>query len=85
MHLLPTRTAPAKWNWLFLLVIDHLHAAVLLNPKLTDDDVVHTTGRVRPGVGFVVPVEKTAVDGGGKRDEAGLQPAECAATWAAPE
>lgn len=42
---------------LLLLVIDHLHAAVLLDPQLTHDDVVHAAGGVGPGVGFVVPAE----------------------------
>lgn len=40
-----------------LLVIDHFHAAVLLNPKLTDDDIVDTTGGVCPGVGFIISAE----------------------------
>lgn len=40
-----------------LLVIDDFHAAVLLNPKLTDDDVVDTAGGVCPGVGFVISAE----------------------------
>lgn len=77
-----------KWNSLFLLVIDHFHAAVLLNPKLTDNDVVHTAGGVCPGVGFVVPVEEFQLRGRGDTKpglQPGLQPADCAATWAAPE
>lgn len=43
-----------------LLMVDDLHAAILLNPKLTDDDVVHTACGVCPGVGLIVSVEKNA-------------------------
>lgn len=42
----------------WLLVIDNFHAAVLLNPKLTNNDVVDTTGRICPGVGFIISAEK---------------------------
>ena len=38
-----------------LLVIDHFHLAVLLDPKLAHDDVVDTAGGVGPGVRLVVP------------------------------
>lgn len=40
-----------------LLVIEHFHAAILLNPKLTDDNVVDATGGVCPGVRFVISTE----------------------------
>lgn len=43
-----------KRRGFLLLVIEHFHTAVLLNPKLTDDDVVHTTGGVCPGVGLII-------------------------------
>lgn len=48
-------------------MIDHFHAAVLLYPKLTDNDVVHTTGWVGPGVGFIIPAEATERKGNDKR------------------
>lgn len=38
-------------------MIDHFHIAVLLNPKLTNDDIVDTAGGVRPGVGFIISAE----------------------------
>lgn len=40
-----------------LLVIDHFHAAVLLDPQLTHDDVVDAAGGVGPGVGFIMSAE----------------------------
>lgn len=40
-----------------LLVIDHFHVAVLLNPKLSNNDVVDTAGGVCPGVGFIISAE----------------------------
>lgn len=43
---------------IFLLVIDHFHVAVLLNPKLPDNDVVDTTGGVGPGVGLIIPAQR---------------------------
>lgn len=48
------RAARGKLDNLFLLVIDHFDVAVLLYPKLTDDDVVHTTSGVCPSVGFII-------------------------------
>lgn len=47
----------AKRRRFLLLVIEHFHAAVLLNPKLTNDDIVHTTGGVGPGVGLIISVK----------------------------
>lgn len=41
-------------------MVDDLHVAILLNPKLTDDDIVHTTCGVCPGVGLIVSMEKNA-------------------------
>lgn len=38
-----------------LLVVDHLHVSILLDPQLAHDDVVNTTCRVCPCVGFIVP------------------------------
>lgn len=45
----------------FLLVIDHFHIAVLLNPKLTNNDVVDTTGGVCPGVRFIISAETKSI------------------------
>ena len=42
---------------LFLLVVEHFHVAVLLNPKLANDDVVDTTSGVCPSVGFIISAE----------------------------
>lgn len=39
-------------------MIDHFHIAVLLDPKLTNNDIVDATGGVCPGVGFVVSAAK---------------------------
>ena len=41
-----------------LLVIDHFHLAVLLDPKLAHDDVVDAAGGVCPGVRLVVPTQR---------------------------
>lgn len=48
------------------LVIDHFHAAVLLDPELAHDDVVHAAGGVGPGVGFVMSAE---IKGGAEMKE----------------
>lgn len=40
-------------------MVDDFHVAILLNPKLTDDYIVHTTCGVCPGVGLIVSMEKT--------------------------
>lgn len=53
-----------------LLVIDDLHAAVLLDPKLADDDVMDAAGGVCPGVGFIVPLEEDREKLGGGRKKA---------------
>ena len=53
MHLQTNITVKMERGFL-LLVIDHFHAAILLNPKLTNDDIVDTTGGVCPGVGFII-------------------------------
>lgn len=50
------QNSTGRWEFL-LLVIDHFHAPILLNPKLTNNDVVDTTGRVCPSVGFIISVE----------------------------
>ena len=42
----------------FLLVIYHFHTAILLNPKLTDNDVMDTAGGVCPGVAFIISAKK---------------------------
>lgn len=39
-------------------MIDHFHVAVLLDPKLADDNIVYAAGRVSPGVGFIIPAER---------------------------
>lgn len=49
-----------KAKELWLLMVDYFHVAILLNPKLTDNDIVHTTCGVCPGVGLTVPMEKNA-------------------------
>jgi len=36
-------------------VVDYFYCSVLLNPELPQDDVVHTTHGVRPGVGLLMP------------------------------
>lgn len=54
MHLPRMSEARRKWDNFFLLVIDHFDVAVLLNPKLTDNDIVDTTSGVCPGVGFII-------------------------------
>lgn len=41
-------------------MVDDFHVAILLNPKLTDDDIVHTTRGVCPGVGLTVSMEQNA-------------------------
>ena len=41
-----------------LLVVDHFHIAILLDPQLAHDDVVDTTGGVCPGVCFITSAEK---------------------------
>lgn len=65
-------------------MIDHFHAAVLLDPQLAHDDVVHAAGGVCPGVGFVVPAETLQLRAKATlRQRCGL--AAGAATWAAPE
>lgn len=51
-----TKNSIKRWQFQ-LLVIDHFHAAVLLNPKLTNNDIVDTTGGVCPGVGFIISAE----------------------------
>lgn len=40
-----------------LLVVYHFHVPILLNPKLTNNDVVDTTSGVRPGIGFIISAE----------------------------
>lgn len=40
-----------------LLVIDHFNIAILLNPKLTNDDVMHTTGGVCPSISLIISAE----------------------------
>lgn len=49
-----------KAKELLLLMVDDLHVAILLNPQLTHDDVVHTACGVCPGVGLIVSMEKNA-------------------------
>lgn len=56
VHLPRMSATRGKWDNLFLLVIDHFDVAVLLNPKLTDDDIVDTTSGVCPSVGFIISV-----------------------------
>lgn len=63
-------------------MVDDLHVAVLLNPKLTHDDIVHAACGVCPGVGFVVSAEPNARSQSGVK--AGTAQAEEALTWAAP-
>lgn len=43
-------------------MIDHVHTTILLNPKLTNDDIVNTTCGVGPGVGFIISEKKEAKD-----------------------
>lgn len=53
------------WKWFStLLVIDHFHVAVLLDPKLANNYVVDTAGGVCPGVRFIMPTQRrdTVVD-----------------------
>lgn len=57
MHLQTDRMNSSKRRVFRLLVIDHFHVAVLLNPKLTNNDIVDTTGGVCPGVGFIISAE----------------------------
>lgn len=57
MHLQTDRMNSSKRRIFLLLVIDHFHVAVLLNPKLTNNDIVDTTGGVCPGVGFIISAE----------------------------
>lgn len=45
---------------LLLLMVDDFHVAILLNPKLSDDDIVHATCGVCPGVRLIVSMEKNA-------------------------
>lgn len=77
----------AKRRRFLLLVIDHFHAAVLLNPKLTNNDIVDTTGGVCPGVGFIISTEtkkkkiKTKVNLKGTKADS---QSSLALTWAAP-
>lgn len=40
-----------------LLLIDHFHVSVLLNPKLADNDVVDAAGGVCPGVCFIISAQ----------------------------
>jgi hypothetical protein len=42
-------------TFVFLLVVNHLHVPILLDPQLAYDDVVNAAGGVSPGVGLVVP------------------------------
>lgn len=69
-----------------LLVIEHFHAAVLLNPKLTNDDIVHTTGGVCPGVGLIISAKTKMDDAHLKRIpiRRALQLQDRSPTWAAP-
>lgn len=53
-----------------LLVVDDFHVAVLLNPKLTHDDIVHAACGVCPGVGFVVSMEPSSKSQSGIREQA---------------
>lgn len=54
----PELTDPLDGKKAFaLLVVDDFHVAVLLNPKLAHDDIVHAACGVCPGVGLVVPME----------------------------
>jgi hypothetical protein len=39
-------------------VVDHFHGAVLLDPQLSDNNVVHTTIDVRPRVRFTPSEEE---------------------------
>lgn len=39
-------------------MVGDLHGAVLLDPELPHDDVVHTAGRVCPRIRLVVPKNK---------------------------
>lgn len=43
------------WLMFFLPVVDHLYISILLNPQLAHNNVVNTTCRVCPCVGFIVP------------------------------
>lgn len=72
-------------------MIDHFHAAVLLDPKLADDDVVDTTGGVCPGVCFIKSAETNEQEAKMKittEDAAtkGIKTHQtaCALTWGAP-
>lgn len=38
-------------------MVEHFNVAILLNPELTNNDVVDTAGGVCPGVGFVISAE----------------------------
>lgn len=74
-----TRTAKRQ----LLLVVDDLHVAILLNPKLTDDDVMHTACGVCPGVGLVVSMETNAWGEWGVRQQVHSR-LKTELTWAAP-
>lgn len=56
-----------KGKQFLVLVVDDFHVAVLLNPKLADDDIVHAACGVSPGVGFVVSMETNVWVGEGIR------------------
>ena len=49
-------------RWTGSLVVCDLHVAVLLNPELSHDDVVHTARRIRPRICFIV-FKKLQYDG----------------------
>lgn len=71
-----TQSSTKRWEFL-LLVIDHFHAAVLLNPKLTNNDVVDTTGGVCPGVCFVISAETWKQKGKDKSNMRRLKESKC--------
>lgn len=56
-----------------LLVVDDFHVAVLLNPQLAHDDIVHAACGVCPGVGFVVSTEAKAKSQWGIKKQAELK------------
>ena len=44
-------------------MVGNLHGSILLNPQLTNDDVMYTAIHVTPGVGFPVTVRRGREEG----------------------
>lgn len=40
-----------------LLVVDHLHVSILLDPQLAHNDIVDAADGVRPRIRFIVPAD----------------------------